>query len=84
MFSPDLSRLIHASTILGGKGFSSSVKDIAISPLGPVVFGNVSPKDPYHELLSSNTDKTNYLAEKLLGKKDMMFGLYPSLNWFLY
>lgn len=84
VFDPTLTRLRYANFITG-PGFSYIPTAMVITELGPLVASQIRPKEgdnlPRRRLIHSNTDKTNFLFDRSVGKSDILFSLLPSAPW---
>ncbi|MEX2382043.1 MAG: hypothetical protein WD490_06655 [Opitutales bacterium] len=84
VFNGDLTRLLYANLITG-PGFSYEPTALLVTELGPLVATRIQSKgDPAslrRHLISSNTDKTNFLVNRPLGEVDILFSLLPSAPW---
>ncbi len=83
VFDSGLTQLLYANLITA-KGLATSPKHLLISELGPIVSTEVTPQqEPLRQLVTTNTDKTNFLKPVATGEVDVLFSLLPSKAWFM-
>jgi len=83
VFNPQLNRLRYANLITG-RGFGHKPVAVAITETGPVVASTLEmPKVPASDtqIVTANSDKTNYGSDKLQGNNDVLISLLPSAPW---